>query len=159
MSYIDTYLKYISVSYDIFDRFINNFPKYSTDFIFDGSKFWKELKSNFIDPLQYIESNNDILYFNYTDKYYSKTNDKEYERFNRALQINEKAAYSSVIFTKYLLSCNHYKACGFISAKEMFNNLYQNEENQFIAFIRYLKYYNFHKLLKNNKLNIKQYLK
>lgn len=158
MGNVKKYLGYISVSETELNEFLELLPIYKTSVIFDGSCFWKELKGSFIDPNQYTENNEDIVYSYITDKFYSDTDENELKRISRAVDINERAAYNSIVFTKYFLPCRCYKACGFISAKEMYNILYNNEDAQLIAFIRLLKYYNFHKLLRNKRLTTNIYL-
>jgi len=62
--------------------------------LFEGHKFWYWLKQFKKDPEDFDKGNEDILYEKWTRKFYLGGN-KEYSRFDRAMEIHEKSAIYS----------------------------------------------------------------
>lgn len=62
----------------------------------------------------------------------------EYEAFNFAKTLNETAAYESISMGLGQIMGFNYKAAGFSSAKEMFNNFSKSESNQIEGMIKFI---------------------
>ena len=61
-------------------------------------------------------------------KKHYKTGEKEYERLEKAKQIDKEAAYLATSWGMFRISGLRYKECGFTSIKEFVYNHYQTEK-------------------------------
>ena len=68
--------------------------------LFEGHKFWHWLKEGGKDPKEYLFGNEDILYEKWTRQHYLG-GAREYERLNRAMIIDQKAAIYSASWGKF----------------------------------------------------------
>lgn len=107
--------------------------------LFEGHIFWQRLKSRGISPYNHIAGNSDILYQKWTKKYYTGNNQKEYNKLQRAIRINEEAAYESASYGLFQIMGENYRMCGYQSAKEFFQALCKNEDNHLYSFINFIK--------------------
>ena len=91
--------------------------------LFEGHIFWQRLVARKIDPNKYVKGNEDILYRSWTKKYYTGKNSGELSRLQKAIKINEAAAYESASYGMFQIMGNNYKVCGYSSAKDFYNDL------------------------------------
>ena len=92
-----------------------------------------------IDPTKYVKGNENILYKTWTKKYYTGRNSGEYARLQKAIKINEAAAYESASYGMFQIMGNNYKICGYKSAKEFYDDLCKNEDAHFYSFIKFIQ--------------------
>ena len=106
--------------------------------LFEGHVFWRQLLSRGL-PADIFsdEENEDILYPNWTRKYYLGR-ESEYTRLDRAKEINEKAALESASWGAYQIMGYHWKSLGYESIKQFVDFMYMNEEQHLKAFVRYI---------------------
>jgi len=97
--------------------------------LFEGHVFWKELQKRNISPYRYISGNNDILYKNWTNKYYLG-GVNEWTRLTRARKINKEAADASTSWGMFQIMGNNYKQCGCSSVNDMVNKMCKSEDMQ-----------------------------
>ena len=107
--------------------------------LFEGHVFWKQLQARKIDPNKYVKGNENILYKTWTKKYYTGRNAGEYARLQKAIKINEAAAYESASYGMFQIMGNNYKVCGYNSAKEFYQALCKSEDAHFYSFINFIK--------------------
>lgn len=107
--------------------------------LFEGHVFWKRLESRKINPSKYVKGNENILYKYWTKKHYTGRNAGEYARLQKAIKINEAAAYESASYGMFQIMGHNYKVCGYNSAKEFYEDLCKNEDAHFNAFIKFIK--------------------
>ena len=77
--------------------------------LFEGHIFWQRLVTRKIDPNKYVKGNEDILYRSWTKKYYTGKNSGEFARLQKAIKINEAAAYESASYGMFHIMGNNYK--------------------------------------------------
>ncbi len=106
--------------------------------LFEGHIFWRQLKAQGIDPVKYQKGNEDILYSKWTKKYY-KGGIKEYDRLNRAISINRKAALMSASWGLAQIMGFNYKLCGCKSIEEFVNQMTESEGKQLELFVIFIK--------------------
>jgi len=104
--------------------------------IFQGHRFWKELKKRNIDPLPLQEKFPDIVYPTFNRKYIHQ-GEKEYERLEKAKNIHKESAYLSTQWGMFKMSGHHFKECGFSSVNEMVHNFYKTENEQLKALVNF----------------------
>jgi len=107
--------------------------------LFEGHIFWRQLQARKIDPNKFVKGNENILYKSWTKKYYTGKNDGEYARLQKAIKINEAAAYESASYGMFQIMGNNYKICGYNSAKEFYQALCKSEDAHFYSFIKFIK--------------------
>ena len=103
----------------------NNLPS----ILFEGHVFWKELQKRNISPYRYISGNNDILYKNWTSKYYLGGT-KEWTRLMRARNINREAADAATSWGMFQIMGNNYRQCGCSSVNDMVTKMCKSEAMQ-----------------------------
>lgn len=107
--------------------------------LFEGHIFWQQLKIHGKNPLNYVKGNENILYSKWTKSYYTGKNSGEYARLQKAIKIHELAAFESASYGMFQLMGNNYKICGYKNAKEFYLAMAKSEENQFYAFVKFIK--------------------
>jgi len=107
--------------------------------LFEGHKFWGQLKSKGFDPKEFLEGNKDILYRTWTKKYYSRDSKKEYNRLKKAIAIDEESALKSASWGMFQIMGFNYKLAGFDSVYEFVDYIKISEKNQLEAFFIFLK--------------------
>lgn len=101
--------------------------------LFEGHIFWKELKKQGIQPSTIQAGNENIIYPSYfTPNPYYREN--QLARLNKAILINEEAAFRSASYGLFQIMGFHAGDLGFDSAKSMFDYLSQSESNQLDVF-------------------------
>lgn len=103
----------------------NNLPS----ILFEGHVFWKELQKRNISPYRYISGNNDILYKNWTSKYYLGGT-KEWTRLMRARNINREAADAATSWGMFQIMGNNYRQCRCSSVNDMVTKMCKSEAMQ-----------------------------
>ena len=106
--------------------------------LFEGHIFWSQLKKQGISPENLVKGNEDILYPKWTKSHY-KGGMGEYERLDKAIAINETAAYSSASWGLFQIMGFNYAACGCKSVMEFVEKMRTNEGSQFDLFVVFLK--------------------
>lgn len=79
--------------------------------LFEGHVFWNQLKKSGDDPKKYVPGNSDILFPSYDRNSY-KGGEKEWDRLNRAIQINKEIALSSASWGMFQILGLNWKSCG-----------------------------------------------
>lgn len=115
--------------------------------LFEGHIFWNRLKRAGMNPEVYAIDNRDILYSNWTKQYYMGGM-KEYDRLNRAMLINRKAALESASWGMFQIMGFNYKSCGCNSVEEFVQKNKQNERSQLELFMQFIKSNNLDKYLR-----------
>lgn len=124
--------------------------------LFEGHIFWKELEKRNIDPANYANANNqDVLYKNYTKKYYLG-GAAEYTRLEKAIRLNpdkkfSDAAKCSASWGLYQIMGFNAVSIGYASIDEYVKKMYLNEGEQLKAFGMFLATNNLIGLLRNKK--------
>lgn len=116
--------------------FVNGIPT----MLFEGHVFWSALKKYGKNPYNYVKGNENILYCKWTKRYYTGKNSGEYARLQKAIKIHELAAYESASYGMFQLMGNNYKICGYKNSKDFYLAMCKSEDNQFDAFIKFIKY-------------------
>lgn len=114
--------------------------------LFEGHVFWSELKKNNVNPYVYTNGNNDILYQSWTKDHYVG-GIGEYNRLNRAMEINHDAALKSASWGMFQIMGNNYKVCGCESVDEFVHLMKTNCTQQLRLFIRFILNNNLDKLI------------
>jgi hypothetical protein len=107
--------------------------------LFEGHKFWSELKSKGFNPEELVEGNENILYRYWTKKYYSRNSQKEYSRLYRAMAIDENSALKSASWGMFQIMGFNHKLAGFKTVHKFIEYMKVNEKNQLEAFFTFLK--------------------
>ena len=116
--------------------------------LFEGHIFWNRLKKQGMDPQQYREGNEEILYPKWTSRFY-KGGAAEYERLNKAKTINEDAAYESASWGSFQIMGYHYLITGFENVQAFVKANYESERQQLNAFGKFIEHEGLVKFLKN----------
>lgn len=109
--------------------------------LFEGHKFWYWLKELGEDPESKVQHNEDILYPTWTRIHY-KGGVGEYERFYKAMNINQQAAIYSASWGKFqILGENIDKKIGFIFSRlyDEKNDAHQKSKDDY--YLNYLDFY------------------
>ncbi len=106
--------------------------------LFEGHIFWDQLKKNGLNPEDYIEGNEDIIYQKWTKSYYVGGMG-EYKRLAKALTIHEKSAACSTSWGLFQIMGFNYGLCGCSNAREFVNKMMESEGAQLDLFIVFLK--------------------
>ena len=85
--------------------------------LFEGHIFWKQLNAVAINPRDFVAGNEDILYQTWTKKYY-RGGAGEYERLERAMAIDRKAALCSASWGLFQIMGFNFAQCGCKSVEE-----------------------------------------
>lgn len=105
--------------------------------LFEGHIFWRELEKRNIDPKEHIEGNEDILYSKWTRKYY-KGGIKEYERLEKAREINKEAADSSASWGMFQIMGFNHESCGISKIEEFIKYIHKDEFSQLVLTANFL---------------------
>lgn len=107
------------------------------DILFEGHIFWNRLEKARINPQKYLKGNSDILYPKWTSKYYAG-GIKEYDRLNRAFNINATLALMSASYGMFQILGKNYSECGKSNVYDMIvamNNSAKDNLDMFCNFI------------------------
>lgn len=106
--------------------------------LFEGHIFWNQLKGRGLNPEDYVAGNEDILYPNWTKKFY-KQGMAEYDRLNRAKNINETAALCSASWGMWQIMGFNYAVCGCNTVFDFCTEMQLNEGTQLNLFTAFLR--------------------
>jgi len=122
--------------------------------LFEGHVFWRELNKKGFNPSQYLNANTaDVLYPSWTKKHYLG-GDGEYNRLQKAMQINpsqafQDAAYCATSWGCFQIMGFNATSIGYNSIDEFVQKMYLNEKEHLIAFGKFLKTNNLIPYLQN----------
>jgi len=122
--------------------------------LFEGHIFWRELEKRGINPRSYMNSNNqDILFENYTRKYYVGGT-AEYTRLEKARNLGQDkkikdAANSSASWGLFQIMGFNALSIGYKSVDEFVEKMNQNEGEHLKAFGLFLEKNNLLSILRN----------
>lgn len=105
--------------------------------LFEGHVFWRELKKRDIDPQKYAADNQDILYPNWSSLYYSGRK-RQYDRLEKAMNINVEAALSSASWGLFQIMGYHGPHIGYSSVEAFVDSQYESARNHLDAFLGYI---------------------
>jgi hypothetical protein len=105
--------------------------------LFEGHIFWRLLREKGRNPARYANGNEDILYENWTSKYY-RGGLAEYARLNRALAIDDDAALKSASWGLFQILGNNYAAAGYADVNAFVEGMKASERDQLVAFTSFL---------------------
>jgi len=106
--------------------------------LFEGHIFWNQLKDRGINPEDHLEGNEDILYPKWTKEHY-KGGIAEYDRLERAKQIDEEAAVCSASWGLFQIMGFNHKVCGCETVQDFVTAMSENEGRHldlFASFVR-----------------------
>lgn len=106
--------------------------------LFEGHIFWKQLKKKGINPVDFLNGNENILYKKWTTEFY-KGGSGEYERLEKAKIINEEAALESASWGIFQIMGFHYKLLEYDSVYNFVNSCYESERNHLLDFGKFIK--------------------
>ena len=106
--------------------------------LFEGHVFWRELLKEWLNPFDFLEGNNDILYRKFTKKFY-KGGLLEHERLERACKINEQAALRSASWGMFQIMGFNYKHCGCASVGEFVARMASGNREHLLLFVNFIK--------------------
>lgn len=106
--------------------------------LFEGHIFWNELKKKGIDPEQYARGNEDILYCKWTKGHY-KGGISEYDRLNRAIDIDKDCALQSASWGMFQVMGFNYACCGEHCVSEFVDKMCISEYWHLIMFGRFIR--------------------
>jgi len=118
--------------------------------LFEGHIFWRELEKRNINPGNFANANPDILYKNYSKKYYLG-GVAEYNRLEKAIKINAEAAKSAASWGLYQIMGFNAVSIGYKSVNDYVDKMYLNEGEHLKAFGLFLAKNNLIGLLRNKK--------
>lgn len=109
----------------------------SLKILFEGHIFWKELKNVGLNPSNYVEGNEDIVFKSFTRRFYAPS--LQYGRLDKAKAINTEAALKSASYGMFQVMGFNYKTAGFDSVEAFKASLEVSEVNQLEAFFNFVK--------------------
>lgn len=112
----------------------NNMPT----ILFEGHIFWKQLKNVGLTPENYVAQYSDVLYPKW-DRTKYKGGLKEYDRLEKAKQINVSAALASASYGFPQIMGFNYQTCGFSNVTSFVNEFYKGQKQQLLAFVKFIK--------------------
>jgi len=124
--------------------FLGDKPK----ILFEGHVFWKQLKKHGLNPPDFKEGNEDILYSRWTKEHYLG-GAKEHDRLDKAKIIHEDAALESASWGLFQIMGYHWESLGYKSVKDFVRLMGKSEGEQLKAFGRFIMTNNLTKYLKN----------
>ncbi len=116
--------------------------------LFEGHIFWRELKKRGIDPEQYKDEYEDVL-FQKWDRASYKGGAAEHNRLRKAATINEEAALCSASWGMFQIMGFNHKACGYDTVQEYVENIKSGSNSHLLGFARFLKNSGIDKDLRN----------
>ncbi len=105
--------------------------------LFEGHIFWQQLKHRNMDPQIYMSGNEDIVYPKWTRRHYLG-GAAEYGRLERAVCIQQEAAWASASWGMFQVMGFNAGRCGFVSVEAFVKAMYLSETAQLEAFARFI---------------------
>lgn len=112
-------------------------PDGRTVILFEGHVFWQQLQIRHIKPEVYRSGNENILYPQWTRRYY-RGGIAEYARLEQAVHIHEEAALSSASWGMFQMMGFNAGLCGYTSVRDFTEALSLSEAVQLEAFARFI---------------------
>jgi len=106
--------------------------------LFEPHVFWKRLKVYGLNPTDYVQGNEDILYPVWGTKNYPIDSKIRYEQLNRAKGINIIAAYESCSWGIFQIMGFNAKPAGYNDAISMSRLFAMGEEHHLSGFCKYI---------------------
>lgn len=106
--------------------------------LFEGHVFWERLEKRKIDPTTLVAGNENILYKKWTREHYLK-GEREYERLEKAMKINEEAALESASWGMFQIMGYNYAICNYRNVRDYVDAMKKSETAQLEAFAAYVK--------------------
>lgn len=106
--------------------------------LFEGHIFWQQLKERGIDPEPLAAVHPNIIYRKWTKKHYLG-GIKEYDRLQKAWNIDYPAACKSTSWGLFQIMGFNYEICGFDSIQQFVDAMYTSEAIQLEAFCVFLR--------------------
>lgn len=103
--------------------------------LFEGHKFHKYTEGRFSEDPRY----KDISYPRWTKKWYTGTQEGEYDRLQRAVALDIEAALKSTSWGLFQIMGFNYAKLGYKSVAEFVAQMGSDEREQLEAFIRFIK--------------------
>ena len=116
--------------------------------LFEGHIFWNELKKRNKKPELFVKGNEDILYPNWTKKYYS-SEEGELNRLSKAMRIDKIAALSSASWGMFQIMGFNYKSCNCHDIDEFVAKMKSSYKEQLKLFLYFIINNGLDKYLKN----------
>ena len=132
-------------------------PDGSLKILFEGHKFWSQLVKKGLDPKTLLtEDNKDVLYKNWTKKFY-KGGIKEYDRLKKALEISndvrvQEAALEACSYGGFQIMGFHAKALGFKDVYDMIFYVSAGEYQSLDLFYRFCEHFNLTRHLRSGNI-------
>lgn len=124
--------------------FIADRPK----ILFEGHIFWRRLVRAGVDPEEFREGYEDVLYERWERDHY-RGGLAEYERLEKASDINRNMAYESCSWGLFQIMGYHWESLDYHCVHDFVLRMYQSEGEHLMAFIRYVKKFDLVIHLKN----------
>ena len=121
----------------------------SPKILFEGHVFWRELKKKGITPQLRVHGNENILYKDWTRKYY-KGGIGEYDRLKKACEINEEAALRSASWGAFQIMGNHAEELGFSDVFDFVYSIRSGARANLMAFVNYVRHFKLDGHLRNH---------
>lgn len=106
--------------------------------LFEGHIFWSQLKKKGKNPEDYLSGNEDILYPKWTKAHY-KGGKGEYDRLQRAMEIDPEAAMNSASWGLFQIMGFNHKVCGCDTVQDFVKRMNENEGSQLDLFTSFIK--------------------
>lgn len=106
--------------------------------LFEGHIFWGQLKKKGLNPQNYLEGNENILYPKWEKGHY-KGGMAEYDRLEQARKIDRDAANASASWGMFQIMGFNYAACDESSVESFVNAMSESEFKQLILSARFIK--------------------
>lgn len=105
--------------------------------LFEGHVFWAELVKRGLNPEDYLEGNEDILYSKWDSKRYLG-GIREYDRLEKASKINKEAAEASASWGMFQIMGFNHLSCGEKSVESFVAAMKRDEFTQLILAARFI---------------------
>lgn len=114
------------------------FSKNKPAILFEGHVFWNQLKKRGKKPEDFVKGNENILYPKWTKEYY-KGGEKEYNRLEQAMKIDQEAAIASASWGMFQIMGFNYISCGFTNILDFYKSMKESEGKQLDIFVSFIK--------------------
>ncbi len=106
--------------------------------LFEGHVFWNELTKSGLNPEKYILGNEDILHRSWNKSNYLG-GEKEYERLEKAIQIDRCCALKSASWGLFQIMGFNYLTCGCDTIDEFVQEMKKSEGSQLCLFAEFIR--------------------
>ncbi len=106
--------------------------------LFEGHVFWQRLKRYGLNPVDYMQGNEDIVHLEWTRRYY-KGGTQEYERLERAIKIHKRAALESTSWGLFQIMGFNYELCGCEDVNEFVERMSSTSLEQVLLWVKFMQ--------------------